>query len=378
MAESIYEKVADAVNARTGYPCLKGPELYAILEFLYTPEEGELALKMPLKTITAEKLAQNIGESSEKVRGLLESMADKALVFTDDSRGGRRYVLMPLLPGTFEVHFMRGGTDERTQKLARLFQNYFAAVDKVRADKTSVSAMPRVYSSVPFSRVISVEELIPAGVQIHPYDRVSKYIDEHELISIGTCYCRHYGELLGNPCTKPKDNCFSFGQQAKFMIERGFNKAVTKQEALRVLDEAEKAGLVHCSSNTSESINFICNCCTCHCGIMASIKVADSPNAAAESSFVIHLDEDECIGCGECVERCQVKAIGMEDDDDKAVLVAGRCIGCGLCVSTCSTEALRLVPREDAPVPPRTLLELNVAMISSYKDQKEERAKEKA
>ena len=376
MPESIYEKVADAVNARSGYPCLKGPELYAILEFLYTPEEGELALKMPMKAITAEALARNIGESPEKVSGLLESMANKALVFTDDSRSERRYVLMPLLPGTFEVHFMRGESDEKTRHLARLFQNYFAAAEKVKDTKASISALHGVYTAVPFSRVISIEEMIPAGVQIHPYDRVSKYIDEHELISIGTCYCRHYGELLGNPCTKPKDNCFSFGQQAKFMVERGFNKAVSKEEALRVLDEAEEAGLVHCSSNTSELINFICNCCSCHCGIMASIKAADSPNAAAESSFVMRLDEEECSGCGQCVERCQVEAIAMEDD--KVVLVAGRCIGCGLCVSTCPTEALKLVPREGAPVPPRTLLDLNVAMIDSYKKQKVERAKEKA
>ena len=80
----------------------------------------------------------------------------------------------------------------------------------------------------------------------------------------------------------------------------------------------DRPNLAHYSSNTSESINFICYCCTCHCGIMESIKVADSPNAAAESSFLIHLDEDECIGCG-------------------------------LCVSTCSTKALKLVPRVDAP-----------------------------
>lgn len=375
MADALYEKLADAVNARTGYPCLKGPELYAILEFLYTPEEGELALKMPMGAISATKLAEKVGATPEKMRDLLEGMANKALCFTDDSRGERRYALMPLLPGTFEVHFMRGGTDDRTKALAKLFQDYFAAVDRAREKKTEVSGLPRFYTAVPFSRVISIEELIPAGVQIHPHDRVSKYIAESEQISIGTCYCRHYGMLLGNPCSKPKENCFSFGQQAKFMIERDFNKEVTKEEALRVLDEAEKAGLVHCSSNTSESINFICNCCTCHCGIMESVKAAGSPNAVADSSFVVRFDEDECIGCGECVERCQVEAIVMEGD--KAALVAGRCIGCGLCVSTCPTDALKLVPREDAPIPPKTLVDLNVAMVESFQKQKAVRDEEK-
>jgi Na+-translocating ferredoxin:NAD+ oxidoreductase RNF subunit RnfB len=375
MADTIYEKVADAVNARTGYPCRKCPELFAILEFLYNAEEAELAVKMPMMPTPAAELARDLGDSPERLERVLEGMADKALVFTDDSGDMRKYVLVPLLPGTFEVHFMRGGTDERTRELARLFQNYFTAVDRAKA-KSTASARSRSYTSVPFSRVISVEVEIPAGTQIHPYDKVSKYIEESELISIGTCYCRHYGELIGNPCTKPKDNCFSFGFQAKFMLERGFNKPVTKEEARRILDEAEKAGLVHCSTNTSESINFICNCCSCHCGIMESIKAADSPNAAADSSFIMRINEEECIGCGDCVERCQVDAITLEGD--KAVQTVGRCIGCGLCISTCTSGALELIKRGASPEPPRTLPELTVAMIASYQQRKREKAKETA
>ena len=374
MADSIYEKVADAVNMRTGYPCMKGPELYAILKFLYTPEEAEFATKMPLIPLSAEALAQEIGGSPDSVKRLVEGMADKALVFTDDSEAVRKYVLVPLLPGTFEVHFMRGGTDDKTRALAKLFQDYFAAVEKARK-KGPRSALGKGYTAVPFSRVISVEEEIPAGITIHPYDKVSKYIADSDLISIGTCYCRHFGELTGNPCTKPKDNCFSFGFQAKFMLERGFNRPVTKEEARRILDEAEAAGLVHCSSNTTESIHFICNCCTCHCGIMESIKTAGAIHACAESSFIMRIDEDACIGCGDCVDRCQTAALSLQDD--KVVQAVERCIGCGLCVTSCPSGALKLAPRENAPVPPATIQELSMAMIASYHQQKAEREQKK-
>ena len=361
MIAPIYDQVADAVNARTGYPCRKCPELLTILEFLFTMEEAELALKMPMSPVSAEALTRDIGGNPKEVERILENMANKALVFTTEIDGVTNYVLIPLLPGTFEVQFMRGGTDDHTRELARLFQNYFDAVMEAEA------ATPRGYTSVPFSRVITVEQEIPAGVEIHPFDKVSRYIAESELISIGTCYCRHFGELLGNPCTKPKENCFSFGTQAKFMVERGFNKAVSKEEALRVLKEAEDAGLVHCSSNVSEAITFICNCCSCHCGIMQSVKIADRPNAAASSSFIMTVDEDECIGCGDCVDRCQVEAITMENDI--VVRDVERCIGCGLCVSTCLTGALRLIPREGVTIPPATQLELGAAMIASYQEQ---------
>ncbi len=362
MTSPVYDKLVDALNARAGYPSVKCPELITVLEFLFTPQEGELAVKLPLNPISTEAQVRDAGGDPKEVESLLESMADKGLVTTRESEGVRAYTLIPLLPGTFEIQLMKGETDDRAKELARLFQDYFDAT------RQAERPAPRTYSAVPFARVITVEEEIPAGVEIHPYDRVSDYIAQADMISIGTCYCRHFAELLGNtPCDRPKGNCFSFGTQAKFLIERGFNKPVSKEEARKILDEAEKAGLVHCSSNTSEYISFICNCCSCHCGILRGIVAADRPSSAAAASFVMSVDEEDCIGCGDCVERCQVFAITMEGDH--VVRDAERCIGCGLCVSTCTTGALRLMPREKAPVPPSTQQKLGAAMIASRQQQ---------
>ncbi|MCL0057399.1 hypothetical protein M1N50_03685 [Dehalococcoidia bacterium] len=61
-----------------------------------------------------------------------------------------------------------------------------------------------------FARVISVEAEIPAGVEIHPYDRVSEYVSMADYIAVSVCYCRHRGELLGRPCDKPKEVCLIF------------------------------------------------------------------------------------------------------------------------------------------------------------------------
>jgi len=51
--------------------------------------------------------------------------------------------------------------------------------------------------------------------------------------------------------------------------------------------------------------------------------------------------------------------------DERSSISLERCIGCGLCVSTCTTEALKLVPKEEAPVPPVNQQELGAAMIAS-------------
>lgn len=47
----------------------------------------------------------------------------------------------------------------------------------------------------------------------------------------------------------------------------------------------------------------------------------------------------KCVGCGDCVRTCPVKAIKLERG--KALIDQNRCVGCRLCVSTCSYGAPR-------------------------------------
>ena len=363
MTQPVYERLAEALKTRGGAaPVIRCREFYAILEELFTPEEAELACSMPLTLISAAELATEISGDPKAVEGLLESMANKGLLFTYERGGVMCYSLLVLLPGLFEMQFCTGEVSERTKRLARLFEDYFAMMMRT-AERAGPGATAGVAPVFPFSRVITVEEEIPAGVEIHPYDRVSEYIANAPYISVGTCYCRHFGELLGRPCDKPKENCMGLGPGAKFTAARGFGRLISKEEAMEILKRSEEAGLVHCSSNTGKYVDFICNCCTCHCGILQSVKNAAAPSMAATSSFIASLEEGVCSGCGDCVERCPMNALAMEGD--VAALNPKRCIGCGLCVYICPTGALRLEPREGAPVPPWDRHSLNAALMSS-------------
>ncbi len=366
MTKSVYEKLADALGMRGGaMPAIKCQEFFALLEELFTPEEAELAIKMPITPFSAEAFAKEIvGGDLKEVKSFLEAMADKGTVFTVDRDGQRFYVLMPLIPGIFEMQFMGGEVSDRTKKLARLFDKYFDLVRDAEMRHPDASKSGKV---VPFARVIPVEMDISTDVTIHPYDKVSEYIAKSDYVAIGICYCRHHGELVGNPCSKPKDVCMTFGPQAKYVAERGFGKLVSKEEAIKVLDRSEKAGLVHCSSNTGKYISFICNCCACHCFIIQSIKRGIIPMGTS-SSFIVTVSEDECSGCGTCIGRCQMDALSL--DGDIVVRDAKRCIGCGLCISVCPTEALKLETREGAPVPPRDQRELNAAVMASLQQLK--------
>jgi len=359
MTSDLYDRLADALSARGGaVPVRKCDEFFALLEELYSPEDAELALAMPMVQITAAQLAAQMGRDPRDVKRGLERMADKGLVFSKKRGGSTYYSLIVLLPGVFELQFMKGEVDEHARKLARLFEDYFNAT---RRPAPSGRPVPQIF---PFARVITVEREIPAGVEIHTFDRVSEYIAQNDYLAVSICYCRHHGELLGDPCSKPKDVCLAFGANAQYLIERGFARQITRQEAYDVLERAEKAGLIHCSSNTSKRIDFICNCCDCHCGIIRSLKDAAVPSMAAQSRFMVSVEAGECVACEACLDRCQLEALSLAGD----VIVAdeARCVGCGLCVSACPTNALKLKLREEVAEPPPNWLALNRAMILSY------------
>ncbi|MEE9376755.1 MAG: 4Fe-4S binding protein [Candidatus Lokiarchaeia archaeon] len=60
------------------------------------------------------------------------------------------------------------------------------------------------------------------------------------------------------------------------------------------------------------------------------------------------VNEDDCIACGTCIERCKFGAIIV---DDIAHVNPDKCIGCGLCAVTCSNNAIiiKRFEREEIP-----------------------------
>ena len=51
--------------------------------------------------------------------------------------------------------------------------------------------------------------------------------------------------------------------------------------------------------------------------------------------------DDECIGCGLCVDLCEVKSISM--DSLKAKINPQYCCGCLMCVEDCPTNSIKIL-----------------------------------
>ncbi len=351
MADELYDRLSDIFNL-IGYGSRRSPELEALLKSLFTEEEARLAVNLsPMAPEPPGTLAGRLGLDPARVARMLDDMADKGLIYSSTRDGEKWYKLIQLVPGIFELQFMKGEVTERAKELARAFDAYFHA----QAPKED-SKSPFSEDAIHMARVIPIEQTLMPTMNVFPFEVASKYIEDNHPITVSICYCRHEKRLLDRGCKYPDEVCLQLGPFAEFVKERGFGREVDKQEALEILKKSAEAGLIHTSSNTMERIDFICNCCTCCCGILQGAYRFGDPVRSVSSNYEAVVDGDACTGCGECVDRCQMDAVTLEGD--VAQIKLDRCIGCGVCVYHCPAEAMTLVSRPDFVEPPQSFKEL--------------------
>jgi electron transport complex protein RnfB len=200
----------------------------------------------------------------------------------------------------------------------------------------------------PQMRTIPVGRSIDVQLEVLTYERAEKLVSHWDRLVVAPCICRRERKMVGEGCDKPEDTCLIFGMAADYYRRNGLGRVISQEDALRILSQAEEAGLVLQPGNAKEAM-FICCCCGCCCGVLRTIKRFPAPANRISSPFRVALNPDTCAVCGFCSERCQMEALRLEDD--RMVLDPDRCIGCGLCVPTCPTESLAL-QRKPAPEQP--------------------------
>lgn len=165
------------------------------------------------------------------------------------------------------------------------------------------------------------------------------------------CICRHGKDLMGDPCkqTNVRENCLTFGVAAAHVARSGGATAITREEMLELVEQADKEGLVLQPENTQNPL-FVCCCCGCCCGVLTSAKRLPGPADYFSANFYAEANAEVCQACGMCQTRCQMDAIS-QDDYGRAQVDRSHCIGCGLCLSTCPSGALRLEKKEAEKIP---------------------------
>ncbi len=330
----IYTRLAQTLDSLpNGFPSTGDGSELRLLEKLFTPGEAEFAVLLTADLETADAISARTGREAEELRKQLKNMVRRGLIASGRTTSGLGFGLMPFIVGIYEMQ-----VDSIDVELARLVEDYFQ-----RAFGEALKMRPQ------FHRVIPVNESIHISMEVHPYESASGLVNAAQAWGVLDCICRKQKALIGKACGHPVDVCMTLSEQPGAFDNNPTVRAVNREESLATLKRAAEAGLVHSVSNNKSGIQYICNCCTCSCGILRGVASLGIANVVARSAFVNTVDEALCNACENCLGYCQFDALTME------IVVqvnSARCVGCGVCVPACPSEALVLVRRPEEEILP--------------------------
>lgn len=357
-----YEKISKKMGS------VWTPEMEKILKALFTPEEADILLVFNgpfMDRFTAKKIARKVKRPVEEVEPMLKEMARTQRLFSAEKDGNRTYSLFPLIPGLFEMYFSnheRASAEEKEKMMlfAEEYEKYY--------DKGYVSN--NFKSTYPFMRVFVDQKIVEDTVNrgkgklvdvakevelvkndILPFEQAKTIIERSHKISVMDCACRTHMKIYndGTPVNEyPINVCMALNTTAEYCIEQGFGRELSKEEGLKTLSAAAKAGLVHTTQNITDKSMFICNCDRDTCIMLRGIRQFKNPYVVASSNFLPEYEIENCAFCKQCTKLCPMYTIELvdEDSEDKRIVIDyDRCIGCGVCAFNCPKGALTMVKK---------------------------------
>jgi Pyruvate/2-oxoacid:ferredoxin oxidoreductase delta subunit len=318
-------------------------ESMEMLRTWFTEEEAEFLTHFAFPyadTKTMDQLVDETGKPLEKIQAMVDRLVSRGLLFrfTRKRDGNVYYSLMPMVPGMFELYFASGRGSDEKRKVAELFEKYYVSGGGMEVGASNYPGT-RV---MPVEKTITLDKKISTELVIFPYEKMSEFIKTSRKIAVINCACR-----TKKPCNHPLEVCIVFDYAAEFMVEREYGRYLSVEEALELLEECEKAGLVHSTVNTQTRPLLVCNCCTCACIILRGITELHNPRAIAKSNFLPVRDDELCNKCKKCVRICPMEAnvyhAPHDKEPERILFLEERCIGCGLCAYNCPNDAIKLV-----------------------------------
>ena len=344
----VYQNLAKHLDRLPGgFPATESGVEIRILKHLFSPEEAELTVCLNIIPEAPETIAARIGMDAKAIATRLEEMSRKGLIYRSGKGNKKAYSAAMFIMGIWEFH-----CNDLTEDLVRDYNEYLPQIHLKSWMKSKTN----------HKRVIPVSRKIVPELSIFSYDDAEALIKSQKKIVLGTCICRKEQLLMGEGCAGPLDVCLFFGDVTYYCEENDLGLGVSVEEALEALERGRKAGLVLQPDN-SQNPSTLCMCCGCCCLFLRNIKAMDKPGRYVHTSYYAQVDEEECIACGACADRCHMDAITVEQT---ASVNSDRCIGCGVCVTDCPTGAMLYKQKEksDQYVPPANTFEafMNMAV----------------
>lgn len=227
---------------------------------------------------------------------------------TTYERKDRRYWVPLFVPGSAEYTNMNLALMEKHPELAMFFERMtFLPLEKI------TPMVPMGGAGIGM-HVIPVEKAISMENGTLDIEHISYWLKRYEgHISAGLCSCRLGRKQLDEGCADDfNDWCLGVGDMADFCAETGRGRLISYDEAMEILRRAEDNGFVHQVTNIDGEgkIFAICNCNVKVCNALRTSQLFNTPNLS-RSAYVAHVEKENCVACGNCVEHCPAGALKL-------------------------------------------------------------------
>jgi len=353
--DSIYRKLQRHLNTLPiGYPKTESGVELRLLKYVFTPKEAEVATKLRFIPDPIEAIYRRVKRkinSIEELEAILFSMYEKGGIRIKRTMVGNKRIMLYqnafLAVGMFEYQVKRLTKD--------YFKDFLQYMDEAYLDELTSTKINQL-------RTIPVEQSIDVDHNVASYDQLKNLLENASRISVMPCVCRKGQDLIGDPCkqTDMRELCFVLNDSVEHVLELGWGREITKDEAWSIFKRVQEDGLIIQPGNVLDP-SYICCCCGCCCCVTTNLKKLERPWEMITTNYYAEIDTDLCIGCGTCAERCQMEAITV--NDSIAEINKKLCIGCGNCISTCLEGALTLKKKEKEINPPKNNTELYLKIM---------------
>lgn len=323
MEESIYDRMSEKIM-------LKGSRIIPqLFKMIVDEAEAELMMAMPG---TPAQLAEKVNRSEEEVERMCLELYRKGTAFKSFKGGTIGY---KMCRDMVQFHDATILWPDASRDFLDLWQQF------IEEEWPQFARFYKELIPKPFTRVIAVESAIDTGKQqILDADSANRIVETADALAVTQCTCR----LIAQKCDQPLEVCIQVNNSARYALDRGTGREISREEALTMLRECEDKGLVHVSMNKMSGGHFICNCCGCCCQTFP-LLISEGLEICDPSRFTAEINAELCTGCETCHDRCYFNALEAVDrgnGEGYTQVLTEKCMGCGLCQVTCPSEAITM------------------------------------
>jgi electron transport complex protein RnfB len=330
--DEIYKTVARKIQGMEVSEIL--PKL---IEKMLTPEQARLAAEF---SGTAEELAERVNRDLNSVKKDLQYMYEIGLG-TPSKRSGkwnlpRNYVLFLDKIGSHHAKFL----PFLGPKYLDLWDEFVEEmIPKLRL-KDGKFQPPETF------RIIPAYKSIKGNPDVQPWENMRSILNMADSIALTNCACAMRTRKRTFPMHST-EVCFLLSKDADYIVDSGAGRFITIDEAVKVIENCEDAGVIHSVYNSRAVVSLLCNCRPDVCVVFKYLRRYgnEDPKWILPSRYLAVIDEKLCDGCGICAEQCLFGSVDMvknKDGELKAVVDNDKCMGVGNCSIKCPRGAIEM------------------------------------